>query len=84
MSLLNEGDGARTRNLRIDSPVLYFTTADSVTSYDEQSACTSSNTSNSTQNLPPDADLQAVIDAWPTLPAAVKAGILAMVESVGE
>ena len=26
-----------------------------------------------------DADLAAVIDAWPTLPGAVKAGVLAMV-----
>jgi len=28
-----------------------------------------------------DADLRAVLDAWPTLPAAIKAGILAMVKA---
>ena len=33
---------------------------------------------------PSNPDLAALIDAWPTLPAAVKAGILAMVKSVGE
>ncbi len=30
-----------------------------------------------------DADLQAVIDAWPTLPEAVKADIVAMVKAAG-
>lgn len=33
------------------------------------------------ENGPVDPDLQAVIDAWPALPAAVKAGILAMVRA---
>jgi len=28
-------------------------------------------------------DLQAVIDAWPTLPEALRAGIVAMISSVG-
>jgi hypothetical protein len=28
-----------------------------------------------------DADLVAVIDAWPTLPEAIKAGILAMIRT---
>ena len=28
-----------------------------------------------------DADLRAVLDAWPTLPAAIKAGIVAMVKA---
>ena len=30
-----------------------------------------------------DADLALVIDAWPTLPEAIKAGILAMVQAAG-
>jgi hypothetical protein len=29
----------------------------------------------------PDADLAAVIDAWPTLPGAIKAGILAIIQA---
>ena len=33
------------------------------------------------QNRPIDQDLAAVIQAWPTLPAALKAGILAMVKA---
>jgi hypothetical protein len=28
------------------------------------------------------ADLPAIIDAWPTLPEAIKAGILAMVRAI--
>jgi hypothetical protein len=31
------------------------------------------------QNAPLDPDLAAVVDAWPKLPGAIKAGILAMV-----
>jgi hypothetical protein len=31
--------------------------------------------------MPP--DLQTVIDAWPSLPAAIQAGILAMVKATG-
>ena len=30
---------------------------------------------------PSDAELSAVIEAWPTLPAAIRTGILAMVEA---
>jgi len=33
---------------------------------------------------PLDADLQALIAAWPTLPDAIKAGILAMVKASGK
>jgi len=33
---------------------------------------------------PIDPDLQRVIDAWPNLPEAVKAGILAMVKASGK
>jgi hypothetical protein len=33
------------------------------------------------KNAPLDADLQGVLDTWPTLPAALRAGILAMIAS---
>jgi len=36
-----------------------------------------------TKNCSPDADLQSIIDAWPTLPEAIRAGILAMVDASG-
>ena len=32
-------------------------------------------------NLQKDSDLQRVLDAWPSLPAALKAGILAMIDA---
>lgn len=32
-------------------------------------------------SIPIDADLAAVFEAWPTLPEAIKAGILALVQS---
>ena len=34
--------------------------------------------------LPVDPDLATIVAAWPTLPAALKAGILAMVKAAGE
>ena len=42
---------------------------------------------NATENAPSrpaDADLAAIIDAWPALPGAIKAGILAMVKAASE
>ena len=35
------------------------------------------------ENQPIPADLQAVIDAWPALPEAIQAGILAMIRAAG-
>jgi hypothetical protein len=32
----------------------------------------------------PDADLAALVAAWPTLPGPIKAGILALVRATGE
>ncbi len=34
--------------------------------------------------LPPEAELRAVIDAWPDLPSAIRAGIMALVNSQAE
>ena len=36
-----------------------------------------------TKNAHADPDLQAIIDAWPGLPEAIKAGILATVKAAG-
>ena len=36
------------------------------------------------QNAPIDPGLQAIIERWPELPGAVKAGILAMIRAVGD
>jgi hypothetical protein len=35
-------------------------------------------------NAPDDAELARLIDAWPTLPGAIRAGILAMVKAARE
>ncbi len=46
-------------------------------------ACTTACTSEdeSTNAEPIDHDLQAIMDAWPTLPAPIKVGILALVNA---
>jgi len=33
---------------------------------------------------PPDPDLQQLIAAWPDLPPAIRAGVLAMIHAVGQ
>jgi hypothetical protein len=33
--------------------------------------------------IPGDPEFRDLVDAWPTLPAAIKAGIMAMVRAVG-
>ncbi len=38
-------------------------------------------TPNATRMLPDDRDLAAVVDAWPDLPEAIRAGIVAMVKA---
>ena len=43
--------------------------------------CAAPRAAQSAANPPFDADLQQLIDAWPDLPEAVKAGILAMVKA---
>ncbi len=44
----------------------------------------SSSHSSSDENQPLDADLRRLIDAWPELPDAIRAGILAMVDAVAD
>jgi len=45
------------------------------------SSATCQQIASSDAEIPP--DLQALIDAWPSLPEAIKAGILAMVKAAG-
>ena len=76
----NESDGNRTRNLRIDSPVLPSATNAIDHSYKSSPATPSSTPGNPTENHPSDPDLQRLINAWASLPEPVRAGIVAMVQ----
>lgn len=54
---------------------------------EEEGQLAAQGTARSAENrpaTPADADLARIIDAWPTLPEAVKAGILAMVAATGK
>jgi hypothetical protein len=66
-----EGDGVRTRNHRIDNPV-------TSPKKPNETAILPEERNTGATNAP---DLDAVVKAWPTLPAALKAGILAMVKA---
>lgn len=73
-AVLNEGDGARARNHRIDNPVQAHKNPDKSDAFAEaRTIC-----------APNDTDFAIVMKAWPTLPAALRAGVLAMVKASGE
>ena len=78
----SEADGTRTRNHRIDSPVHQSRkpTDSKGLRTDAEPRATHSATL-SVKSAPSDPDLSAVIDAWPTLPKAIRAGIVAMVRA---
>ena len=63
------------------SPQLDSTAAGLINTYSGKAATPSSTPSNPTEISPTDPDLQYLNDAWPTLPQAIRAGILAMVEA---
>ena len=68
----------RTRNQGIMSPQKDSTNAEPIPCCDD--ANSDDSTGRSTRNEL-DADLQRVLDAWPTLPEALRAGILAMIDA---
>ena len=72
----------RTCDLRFRKPPEDTISAESDKSCDDTPANDSRFDSSQQQNRTADTDLAAVIEAWPTLPDALRAGILAMVEAV--
>jgi len=58
-------------------------TPENTTTYDGDDATPTHNPDSCDENGPQDADLWAVVDAWPTLPEAVRLGITAMVRASG-
>jgi hypothetical protein len=68
--------------VRIYDPLIKSLRGDSITP--NSAPCSddtlSDDTGRSTENQI-DADLQRVLDAWPTLPEALRAGILAMIDA---
>ena len=79
----NTSRRTRTYNLLVKSQLTGVISGDSATPSGTANPTPSSSPSSGAQNTSTtDPDLAAVIDAWPTLPEAVKAGIVAMVEAV--
>ncbi len=60
------------------SPLVNSTTADFITPCDDHHSSARSRISSKTEIDP---KLQRLIDAWPTLPAALREGILAMIDA---
>ena len=81
----NEDDGTRTRNHRIDSPLI----ADSKSIARKQIAKTEANgrsagrSDKASEGGVADAELAALVAAWPTLSEPIKAAIRALIGSVG-
>jgi hypothetical protein len=79
----NKTSGVRTRtgDLRIMRPPLELTKVKSVKPLRLPTSPIAHHLPTDTRKSNP--DLAAVVDAWPTLPEAVKAGIVAMVKASG-
>ncbi len=76
----SEGDGTRTRNHWIDS---HKGTGEIP---EKDAGSREGGARNGASDVDPcsiDAGLQALIDVWPALPAALKVGIIAMVRAAG-
>ena len=85
MTCKNAPGRTRTSDIRFRKPVPTSISSDTARTCESPSATPSNNPSskpgNSTANVPDDPDLAVVTDAWPELPAAVRAGIVAMIQA---
>ena len=82
LMIMNEDDGTRTRNHRIDSLNLAGSNPKSVNDFDtSETPGRSAGRSDTTgEGGPPaDPDLAALIAAWPTLPPHIRAAVQALV-----
>ncbi len=68
----------RTCDFRIRNPIDDSVNADTATTYDAPPQ----NPRNTPGNSELDSELVRLLDAWPSLPAAVRSGIMAIVEGV--
>jgi hypothetical protein len=73
------GEGIRTLDNQHGKLRAQSISADVAPSYDDGSGGVSLSVSSAVQN---DADLRRVVTAWPTLPESVRAGIVAMVDTL--
>lgn len=65
------------------NPLLDSVSGDAASSYNGNENAPDSTHDSSAPKTPADADLRAVVEAWPGLPAAIREGIIAMVRATG-
>jgi len=61
----------------------HFVSEETATPYNSAPTDPDYNPDTQDGNAPNSADLRAVVDAWPNLPEAIRAGIIAMVKAAG-
>ena len=83
MKCRSEGDGTRTRNLRIDSPVDRSAKQVDTYTYSSTPECAAPGAARSARIAATGTDLAVVVDAWPQLPAWARDSIMGIVKGAG-
>ena len=81
---ISEGDGTRTRNHRIDSPTTPRSKSKQCKQITppEAAGCAAGCTSEQGEGGIPDPELLAIVNAWPKLPAHIKAAFMALLTTL--
>ena len=78
------GDRIRTGDVQLGKLATHSVTSDGAHACESEAATTSSTASKTDESPPSDADLRRIVEAWPMLSDALRAGIVAIVRSAGE
>ncbi len=80
---IKAGERIRTADVQLGKQRAIDTTQESVSTYKSSNPAIASNPDTSDEKTPLNPELQAIIEAWPSLPEPLRAAVLAIVRSGG-